>query len=165
MTRPLALIVAVAANGVIGRDNALPWHLPEDLRWFKRMTMGKPVVMGRRTWDSIGRPLPGRVNLVVTGTPGWAAAGAVAAGSLAEACALAETLAPTAEETVVIGGARLFAEALGVARRFYLTEVGRAYDGDTWFPAYDRAAWREVSREAVAGDPPLSFVVLERAAG
>jgi len=163
MPLPLALIVAIAANGMIGKDNALPWHIPADLKWFKRNTLGKPVIMGRKTWDSIGRPLPGRPNIVVTRQTGWSVEGAQAAHSLAEALALAERLAPEAEEAMVIGGAALFAEALPLSRRFYLTEIKRAYDGDVRFPAFDRSPWREESRETNPGDPAFDFVVLSRA--
>ncbi|RAU22082.1 dihydrofolate reductase [Paramagnetospirillum kuznetsovii] len=162
MTKPVALIVAVAANGVIGRDNALPWHIPEDLKWFKRNTLGKPVIMGRKTWESIGRPLPGRPNIVVTRQKDWSADGAHAVHSLDEALALAERLAPDAAELMVIGGSALFAEALDRCSRFYLTEVRRAYDGDVYFPPVDSALWHEVSREAHDGDPAFDFVILER---
>ncbi|CCG40325.1 dihydrofolate reductase [Magnetospirillum molischianum] len=156
-----SLIVAVAANGIIGRDNRLPWHIPEDLRWFKHTTLGKPVIMGRRTWDSLGRPLPGRVNIVLTRQAGWSAEGAVVADSLDHALALAETLAPAAE-AMVIGGAAIFTEALPRVGRLYLTEIARDYEGDTVFPAFDRSAWIETAREAHDGDPAYAFVVLER---
>ena len=154
----VALIVAVAANGVIGRDNALPWHIPEDLKWFKRTTLGKPVIMGRKTWDSIGRPLPGRPNIVVTRQPGWSADGAHTTHSLAEALALAERLSPEAAEAMVIGGSALFAEALPLAGRLYWTEIHADHQGDTVFPPFDRSGWREVSRESHEG---FAFVVLE----
>ncbi|MBI2236623.1 MAG: dihydrofolate reductase [Magnetospirillum sp.] len=157
---PVALIVAVAANGIIGRDTRLPWHVPEDLKWFKRTTLGKPVIMGRRTWDSIGRPLPGRPNIVVTRQPDWSVEGAHPAHSLAEALALAECLAPEASEAMVIGGSALFAEALPAAHRVYWTEIHSAYEGDTMFPPFDRSGWREVSRQAHDG---FAFVVLEPA--
>jgi dihydrofolate reductase len=153
----LSLIVAVAENGVIGRDNALPWHISEDLRYFKQVTSGKSVIMGRKTWQSIGRPLPNRTNIVVTRDPAFAAEGVLVAHSLDEALAKAGE-----GEAVVIGGSSLFDEALKRADRFYLTEIHRAYDGDVHFPAWDRAAWRETSRREVAGDPAISFVVLDR---
>jgi dihydrofolate reductase len=159
---PLSIIVAVAANGVIGRNNALPWHIPEDLKWFKRTTLGKPVVMGRKTWESIGRPLPGRPNIVVTRRTDWQAAGAHAVHSLPQAVALAASLAPEVAEIMVIGGAALFAEALVSAARLYLTEIKRDYEGDTTFPAFDRAVWHEIVRESHDGDPAFDFVVLER---
>ena len=152
MAKPVALIVAIAANGVIGRDNALPWHIPEDLKWFKRNTLGKPVIMGRKTWESIGRPLPGRPNIVLTRQPGWTAPGIHGAGSLAEGLALAERLAPEADETMVIGGAALFAEALPLCHRLYLTEIKRDYEGDIVFPAFDHSQWRECRRDGQSGD-------------
>ncbi len=157
----LSLIVAVAANGVIGRDNQLPWRIPEDLRYFKRITLGKPVVMGRKTFDSIGKPLPGRPNLVVTGNPDWRAAGVTPVASLDQALAEAAGLAADGE-VMVIGGATLFERALPAADRIYLTEVHRAYDGDVVFAPPHPALWREVSRDDHDGDPPFSFVVLER---
>jgi len=159
----LALIVAIAANGIIGRDNALPWHIPGDLRWFKRQTLGKAVIMGRRTWESLGRPLPGRTNIVLTRQPDWSAVGALVAASLEAALALAEQAVPGGE-AMVIGGAELFAEALPRVERLYLTEIGRAYDGDTLFPPFDRRDWREIAREPQEGDPPFAFLVLERVA-
>jgi dihydrofolate reductase len=160
---PIALIVAVAANRVIGRDNALPWRIPEDLKWFKRQTLGKPVIMGRRTWESIGRPLPGRPNIVVTRRAGWSADGAHAADSLDRALELAAGLAPATPELMVIGGAALFAEALPRAARLYLTEIHRDYRGDVLFPPFEQAEWRESARERHDGDPAYDFVVLERA--
>ncbi len=158
----ISLIVAIAANGVIGKDNALPWHIPEDLKWFKENTLGKPVIMGRKTWDSIGRPLPKRPNIVVTRQAGWRAEGAHVAHGLDEALALAARLAPEAAELMVIGGNALFAEALPRAGRLYLTEIARAYEGDTVFPPFERAAWRETTRRHNAGDPAFDFVVLDR---
>lgn len=153
----LRIIVAVAANGVIGKDNALPWRIPDDLRRFRALTTGHPVIMGRRTYESIGRPLSGRRNIVVTGNPEWRADGVETAASLVGAVALA------GGDGFVIGGASLFAEALPLAGRIELTEVGRAYDGDVRFPPFDRAAWREVAREDhPAADPPFAFVTLER---
>jgi dihydrofolate reductase len=155
----VALIVAVAANGVIGRDNRLPWHIPEDLKWFKRTTLGKPVIMGRKTWDSIGRPLPGRPNIVLTRQPDWNAQGAHPVHGLAEALGLAEHLSPGTSEAMVIGGNALFAEALPLAHRVYWTEIDTEYEGDTVFPPFDRTDWRESSREIHDG---FAFVVLDR---
>ena len=145
------LIAAVAQNGVIGVKGGMPWHLPEDLKHLKRVTLGHPVIMGRKTWESLGkfRPLPGRENIVVTRTPGYAAAGASVAGSLEGAIALC------AGETVafVIGGEGLFRESLPIASGLVLTEIQRDYEGDTRFPEYDRSRWRETQRERhVAGD-------------
>lgn len=167
MTRTLlSIAVAVAENGVIGRDNALPWHLPDDLKWFKTVTLGKPVIMGRRTFESIGRPLPGRPNIVVTTTPEWSAEGVHAAPSLAAALDVAERVKGEVGEVVVIGGARLFAEALERADLLYLTEVHMEPQGDVVFPAFDRTLWEEVERTlgqpASDGRATHTFVVLRR---
>tara|TARA_R110001599_G_scaffold8651_8_gene42050 strand:- start:228 stop:755 length:528 start_codon:yes stop_codon:yes gene_type:complete len=166
----IALMVAVAANGVIGRDNALPWHLPDDLQYFRRTTMGKPVVMGRKTYESIGRPLPGRPNIVVTTTPGWHAAGVAVTDTVPAALALGRelALAEGVEELVVIGGAMIYAAALPLAQRLYVTEVHADIDGDTWFAPIDAGEWREISREerpATEDNPyPYAFVCFERRA-
>jgi dihydrofolate reductase len=154
------LVAAVAANGVIGRNGQLPWHLPEDLRHFKRLTLGHPIIMGRRTWESLGGGLlPGREHIVVTRTPGYEAAGAAVAGSLDAALALC------AGEPVVfvIGGRELFAEALPLAAGLVITEIHRDYQGDTWFPPYDRSRWRETQREphTAADGTKFDFVLYE----
>ncbi|KJS44362.1 MAG: hypothetical protein VR70_01705 [Rhodospirillaceae bacterium BRH_c57] len=166
MRMTMSIAVAVAENGVIGRNNALPWHLPDDLKWFKRVTLGKPVIMGRKTFESIGRPLPGRPNIVVTTTPDWSAEGVHAACSLDAAQALADTLKGLDGEVVVIGGARLFAEALHRADRLYLTEVHLQPEGDVHFPPFDRSEWQEVERTPGApgpqGEQTHTFVVLHR---
>jgi len=158
-----SLVVAVARNGVIGRDNRLPWRLPDDLAYFKRVTMGHPVVMGRRTWQSIGKPLPGRKNIVVTHDPGFQAPGCVVAHSLAEAWRAAEG----AEEVCVIGGTSLFAETLPIADVIHLTEVEADVEGDTYFPELDRAQWRETEVARHPADArhayPFRIVRLERA--
>jgi dihydrofolate reductase len=164
MTTRINLILARAANGVIGRDGALPWHLPEDLAHFKRQTAGAPVIMGRKTWDSLPprfRPLPGRRNIVVTRQPDWRADGAERAASLRDALALCERDA--APEAWVIGGARIYAEAEPLARRAVITEIARDYEGDAWAPRFGEG-WREIAREShVAADGiPYSFVTLER---
>lgn len=144
----LALIAAVAENGVIGRDNALPWYLPEDLAHFKRVTLGKPVVMGRHTFESIGRPLPGRTNIVVSRRDGFRAGGCEVAASLDEALELAGRAARRegVDEVVVIGGEKLYAAALPRADRLYLTEVHAAVEGDVNFPAVDWSQWIEIER-------------------
>ena len=164
MSQPSApaiyLVAAVAANGIIGVNGRLPWHFPEELRHFKRLTMGHPLIMGRRTWESLGRPLPGRENIVVTRTPGYEAPGAAVASSLNGAIALC------AGEPVafVIGGTQLFEAALPLARGLVLTEIQRDYAGDTWFPAYDRSQWRETQREAhtAADGTRFDYVLYER---
>lgn len=155
------LVAAVASNGIIGRNGQLPWHLPEDLKHFKRLTLGHPVIMGRRTWESLRGPLPGRDNIVVTTRAGYDAPGAAVASSLEGALALC------AGENVafVIGGSRLFAESLPIAAGLVMTEIRRDYEGDTWFPEYDRSRWRESQREGhVASDgTKFDFVLYEPA--
>jgi dihydrofolate reductase len=157
----VSLIVAVARNGVIGRDGDLPWRIPADLRFFKQVTMGKPIVMGRKTFESIGRALPGRTNIVVTRDPDFNAADVRIARSLKDALAIAGD----ADEAMVIGGAQIYALALPRADRIYLTEVDAAPDGDVRFPVRDAAAWRETSRrhhDAEGETPGFSFITLER---
>ena len=164
----LSVIVAAARNGVIGSNNALPWHLPGDLRYFKRITMGKPVVMGRRTFESIGRLLPGRTNIVVTRQPDYAFEGLRVVASLEQALALAEDIAliDGVEELMVIGGAEIYRAALPLAARIYLTEVHADVEGDAFLPAIEWSEWREISRQQFAADDgnpyPYSFVVFER---
>jgi len=176
MEPKIALVVAIAANGAIGVAGGLPWRLPGDLAFFKRITMGKPLVMGRRTWQSLPRrPLPGRPNLVVTRDPAAATAageeGGEVFGELTEAMARARSLAAEtgAEEISVIGGAEIYRQTLPMADRLYITDVKAAPAADTFFPAFDRSAWREVWRET--GPPPkepdpsapdYDFVLLER---
>jgi len=157
-----SLVVAMARNRVIGRDNQLPWRLPADLAYFKRVTMGHPVIMGRRTYESIGRPLPGRLNIVVSRSPQFSAPGCTVVPSLAEAW----RAAGDAEEVCVIGGTSIFAEALPAADRIHLTEVEAEVPGDTWFPEFDRGEWTEREVERHAPDErhayPFRIVVLER---
>jgi dihydrofolate reductase len=138
------LVAAVAANGIIGARGKLPWHIPEELKHFKKLTLGHPIIMGRRTWESLKGPLPGRENIVVTRTAGYEATGAAVASSLEAA------LAMCAGEPVafVIGGTQLFEASLPIAAGLVLTEIQRDYEGDTWFPAWDRSQWRESQREA-----------------
>ena len=156
----LYLVAALASNGVIGAGGALPWRLPEDLRHFKALTLGHPVIMGRKTWQSIGKPLPGRENIVVTRQAGFDAPGASVANSLGAALALC------AGEPVafVIGGEAIYREALPCADGLVLTEIHRDYQGDAWFPEFDRAGWMETQRKARTGDGGLrfDFVLYER---
>ncbi len=161
----LSLIVAIADNGVIGKDNGIPWRISADMKHFKATTMGKPIIMGRKTWESLGKPLPGRKNIVVTRTL-WIPFEEVEVVPDFDTAYLAATKeAP--EEVMVIGGAAIYAEALPKADRIYLTEVHGDVDGDTSFPDFDRDQWREVSRAFVARDDKAShdcsFVVLDRA--
>ncbi|MGE3877409.1 MAG: dihydrofolate reductase [Parvibaculaceae bacterium] len=164
MSKPrIAFVVAVARNGVIGRDGGLPWRISSDLKRFKAITMGKPVIMGRKTWESLPRrPLEGRTNIVVTRQRGYDAPGALVAASLGEALAKAE-----GEEVCIIGGGELFREALPIADRLYLTEVDLDASGDVYFPEIDRKSWIEISREVHPRGPKddAGFVlrVLDRA--
>lgn len=160
----LNLIYARAANGVIGKDNTLPWHLPEDLAHFKRHTSGCPVLMGRKTWDSLPprfRPLPGRRNLVLTRQPGWLAEGAETCADLGQALARCAD----APEVWVIGGAQLYAQALPLAARVVVTEIARDFEGDAFAPVLS-TEWRETAREGHSTHPtlPFAFVTYERAA-
>lgn len=158
----ITLVVAVAANGVIGRDGDLPWHLPADLAHFKRITMGKCIIMGRRTWESIGQALPGRTNIVVSRDPEYRAEGCTLAHSLPEALRAAGDVS----EVMVIGGARLYEETLPLAQRIHVTRVHADFEGDTFFPRLNESEWQEVGREERAADDrnscAMSFVTLER---
>jgi len=163
----LSLAWAMAQNRVIGRNNNLPWHLPEDLKYFKRITMGKPIIMGRKTFESIGKALPGRTNIVVTRNPDYSAEGIRIVSSLDEARSLSESIVKTdgMEEVVVIGGAEIYRLAMPLADRLYLTEIHAEVEGDTYFPEFDRSLWQEVTRldfDAEGLNPyNYSFIVLE----
>ena len=152
----LSLIAAVARNGVIGKDNQLLWHLPGDMRYFRETTRGKPVIMGRKTWESLPekfRPLPGRLNVVVSRNPDYAAPGAVLAGLLADALGKAGNEG----EIFVIGGADLYRQALPLAGRLYLTEIAADFDGDARFPEIDPDEWPEVSRSRPVEENGLAY--------
>ena len=162
-----ALIVARADNGVIGVDNQLPWHLPCDLKYFKQVTMGKPVVMGRKTFESIGRPLPGRTNVVITRNAIWSAPGTRVVGSLADALMLATAQADLdgADEVMVIGGATLYREAIDQVDRMYVTQVHVSPYGDAFFEAPDQEKFTRTTVEGHAGDdasPAHSYEVWDR---
>lgn len=148
--RPIVMVVAVARNGVIGRDNGLPWHMRSDLKHFKQATMGKPLVMGRKTYLSIGRPLPGRDTIIVTRDPGCRPEGTHQAGDLDGAIALADRLAEArgADEIVIAGGGSIYAAAMPRADRLIVTIVDLAPEGDARFPAIDATQWRETGRTA-----------------
>jgi len=158
----LALLVAATENGVIGRDGGMPWHLPDDLKHFKTLTLGKPVLMGRRTFDSIGRPLPGRTNLVLTRARDWSVPGVTVVSDLAAAL----RAAAAAAELMVAGGAQVYALALPRAARIHLTRIHAVIDGDTRLPDIDPRVWREVAREERPADArhahAFSFITLER---
>jgi dihydrofolate reductase len=158
-TPRVTLILARARNGVIGAKGGLPWHLPEDLAFFKRTTMGHPIVMGRKTWESIGRPLPGRRGVVVTRDRRYSAPGAETVHSLDEAIERCRD----AEEIFVIGGAQLYAEALPRADRLLLTEIDADFDGDTFLPVPSPDVWMETDREvhAPAGGRAFSFAFVD----
>lgn len=158
----LAFIVAYGRGRVIGKDNAVPWRMPADLRHFRRVTMGKPIIMGRRTYESIGRPLDGRKNIVLTRDPTFAAEGVEVARSIEEALALAGDV----EEAVIMGGADVYAQLLPRADRLYLTEIDAGFDGDRFFPEIDPSEWHEVECEEHEPDErnpyPYVFLMLER---
>jgi dihydrofolate reductase len=156
----LVLVAAVAENGVIGLDGGMPWRLPGDLKHFKRTTLGKPVIMGRRTFDSIGRkPLPGRPNIVLTRDRNFRADGVISAATVDEAIQAAEREAAKsgADEIAIIGGSTLYEETLPRADRLYLTEVHANPKGDTRFPSFNRAEWREISRDGPHREPGEEF--------
>lgn len=159
----LSLIVALAENRVIGRDNKLPWYLPNDLKYFKQVTMGKPVVMGRKTYESIGRPLPGRVNIIITRQADYQPPGAndsvKIVASLEAARELAESicLIDGQDEAMIIGGAEIYTQALDLVDRLYLTEVHAEVDGDACFPEFDRSKWEKVAGEDFSAEGPNPY--------
>ena len=157
-----SLVVAMSRNRAIGRNNQLPWRLPADLAFFKRVTMGHPVIMGRRTYESIGKPLPGRLNIVVSGQKGFQAPGCVVVPSMEEAY----RAAGSADEVSIIGGNAIFQAALPAADVIYLTDVDAEVEGDVFFPAFDRSAWRETELERHPADSrhqyPFRILKLER---
>ena len=169
IARPqIFLIASVAENGVIGANGAMPWRLKSDLRRLKALTLGKPVVMGRKTFDSIGRPLPGRTNIVVTRDPDFRSPGVVVTGAVADAMAIAtgDALRRFATEIAVIGGAEIYAQSIGSADRLEITEVHARPDGDTYFPAIDASDWEEVARQRNSAGPDdsadFSYVTFRR---
>ncbi|NTV95970.1 MAG: dihydrofolate reductase [Thiobacillus sp.] len=156
----LSIIVAMARNRVIGIDNTLPWHLPEDLKHFKTLTMGHHIIMGRKTYESIGRPLPGRTTVIVSRDPGYKMDGCLVAHSLEEAIRLAEG----DDEAFFVGGSSLYGQALPLADRLYITEIQADYPGDAHFPEFDMAHWRETARVRQVSQAGLAyeFVVYDR---
>ena len=158
----VSLIVAMARNRVIGAGNRLPWHLPADLKHFRSLTMGHHILMGRKTYESIGRPLPGRISVILSRDPAYTAPGCIVLGSVEQALALAAD----DDEVFAIGGGELYGEMVRHAQRVYLTEVGADFDGTVLFPALDPAEWREVERSAYPADPrnpyPYAFVTYDR---
>ena len=164
----ISLIVAVADNGVIGRNGDLPWHVPADLKHFKTVTMGKPLIMGRKTFESIGKPLPGRTMIIITRDSSYQAEGITVSDNWDGAIAAARATLGNADdsEVMVIGGAEIYALAFPHADRLYLTEIHETIEGDTVFPEFDRTQWRETAREDHESEgsngPAFSFVSLER---
>tara|TARA_B100001765_G_scaffold191474_1_gene138784 strand:- start:130 stop:615 length:486 start_codon:yes stop_codon:yes gene_type:complete len=158
----LSIIVAMDRNRVIGRGGALPWHISSDLKNFKKITMGKPILMGRKTHDSIGKPLPGRENIILTNNKKYSAEGCTVKNTLDEVYSYCEEQL----EVVVMGGAILYSQTLDKAEKLYITEVNASVNGDTFFPEYKSSQWREISRESFNADEnnefDYSFTVLER---
>jgi len=163
-----SMIVAMAENRVIGINNNLPWYLPNDLKYFKQVTMGKPILMGRKTYESIGKPLPGRTNIVLTRNKNWSAEGVRTVNSLEEAYELAESIVEIdgRDEMMVIGGDQIYQSALASSDRIYLTKVHAEVKGDAWFPELDWSQWKEIGRDDFKAEEPniydYSFIVLER---
>lgn len=166
----IAMVWAMSENRVIGRNNKLPWHLPNDLKYFKRLTSGKPVIMGRKTYESIGRPLPNRVNIVLTRDTGFQAEGIKVVHTLPDAIELAqaEGLISGAEEVIIMGGEEIYRLAMPFADRLYVTLVHAHVDGDAWFPEIDLNAYHEIGRDDFKADGPnpydYSFCVFDRVA-
>ena len=149
----LSLIVAMATNRTIGIDKKMPWHLSADLKQFKKITLGHPIIMGRKTFESIGRPLPGRKNIIISRDPEYQQAGCWVFNSLE----LALQNCATEQEVFVIGGATLYAATLDLADKLYITQINQAFDGDTWFPALQTERWQEVTREDINDDSSVDF--------
>lgn len=149
----LAVIAAVARNGVIGQNNQLPWRLPEDLSRFKALTMGHHIIMGRKTYESLGRLLPGRTTVIVSRNPHYAVDGAIVVNSLEKALAACEG----DDQPYMIGGAELYRQALPLAQRLYLTRIEQDYEGDAWFPEYEVTEWKEIARQACTSSTGLEY--------
>jgi dihydrofolate reductase len=169
MSLPIVLVAAVSENGVIGRAGGLPWHISSDLKQFKADTMGRPIVMGRKTWESIGRPLPGRINIVVTRDKAFEAGGAVVAHTVSDAIAIAEERAgelDPGDAICIIGGGELYNRTMASADRLILTRVAGHFDGDTWFPEINPAEWKLVQEEPIVrgekDSHPTHYMVYER---
>lgn len=164
----ISLIVAMATNRVIGKDNGLIWHLPNDLQFFKTKTMGKPMIMGRNTFESIGKPLPGRTNIVVTRDTQYSPTGTMVTHSLEQAISLARDIATKdqIDEIMIIGGAQIYEQACALADRLYLTQVHATLEGDAFFPDFDITQWQEIERQdfkACAKNPlDYSFIILDK---
>lgn len=162
----LSLLVAMAKNRVIGRNNQLPWHLSADLKHFKFLTMGQTIVMGRKTFESIGKPLPGRANIIITRQTGYEVPGATVINSLEDALLICEETSTGNSENFIIGGEKLYRQTLKLCQRIYITEIQRDFEGDVYFPEFDLTDWEETQRDKHIsdGDDRLEFhfVVLDR---
>lgn len=159
----LSILVAMAKNRVIGRDNRLPWHLPADLKHFKFLTMGQTIVMGRKTYESIGKPLPGRANIVITRQTDYEIPGAVVVNSLEDALLVCEETSTTDTENFIIGGEKLYQQTIKICQRMYITEIQSNFDGDVFFPEFNPGDWEETQRDKhVEGNLEYHFVVLDR---
>ncbi|ASJ72194.1 dihydrofolate reductase [Granulosicoccus antarcticus] len=164
----LAMMMAMDKNRLIGQNGQMPWHIPGEMAYFKSVTLGKPIVMGRKTFDSIGRPLPGRPNIVVTRNPDWTAEGVQAVAGLDEALEMAGNLAADsgAEELMIIGGAVLCRDAMPRTQRLYLTVVDHEYEGDTWLESFNWSDWQVISEDVrdpeTTGGVPVTYWVLEK---
>ncbi len=158
--KPVSIIVAVARNWAIGMNNQLLWHIPEDFRWFKKHTHGHPVIMGRRTWESLPvKPLPGRKNIIITDVPGDCFPGTTCVGSVLEATGIMDSH----QENFIIGGGMVYRQFLPIAQKVYLTVVDRDFEADTWFPELLPEQWKEVYREPhLDGDPGYTFLIYDR---
>jgi dihydrofolate reductase len=166
ITMRLSILVAMARNRVIGQNNTLPWHLPADLKHFKSLTMGHPIIMGRKTYESIGKPLPGRTNIIVTKQTSFHAPGTKIANSIEEALEISKDSSHTNDESFIIGGAELYQQTLKLCHRMYITEIQSDFAGDTFFPEYNHDEWQETAREMHQGDDKTDlayhFVILDR---
>jgi dihydrofolate reductase len=160
----LSILVAMAKNRVIGQNNQLPWHLPADLKHFKFLTMGQTIVMGRKTYESIGRPLPGRENIIITRQSGYDVQGATVVNSLEDALLICEESSTINNESFIIGGEKLYRQTLDICQRMYITEIQSDFEGDVVFPKFDRNNWEEIQRDKHISDAQIEyhFVILER---
>lgn len=162
----LSLLVAMAKNRVIGRNNKLPWHLPADLKHFKFLTMGQTIVMGRKTYESIGKPLPGRANIIITRQAGYEVPGATVVNSIDDALRMCEKVRSINGENFIIGGEELYRQTLKICQRIYITEIQRDFEGDVFFPEFDPGEWEETQRDKHISendtDLEYHFVVLDR---
>ncbi|HEY0751193.1 MAG TPA: dihydrofolate reductase [Chitinophagaceae bacterium] len=162
----LSILVAMAKNRVIGRNNKLPWHLPADLKHFKSLTMGHPIIMGRKTYESIGKPLPGRTNIIITHQADYEVPGAMVVHSIEDAFLACKKATQLDVENFVIGGEKLFQQTMMLCQRLYLTEIQKDFEGDTFFPQFDTNDWEEVRRDKYFDDNDgkleYHFVVLDR---